>query len=124
MSAQRCDVFIVEDDFDIREVLAEVLTDEGYSVSGAANGRDAIQALTNGGSRPKLILLDLMMPVMSGWQFVTEQRRVPQLAAVPVVVVSADSNLQKKAESLGASGWLRKPIEIDELLALVKRYCR
>ncbi|MBI5546560.1 MAG: response regulator [Deltaproteobacteria bacterium] len=124
MGAKRCDVFIVEDDFDIREVLTEVLQDEGFTVSGAANGKDALLALGNGVPKPKLILLDLMMPVMSGWQFVAEPRKEPALADIPVVVVSADGNLQQKAESLGASGCLRKPIEIDMLLSLVKRYCR
>ena len=123
MGSKRCDVFIVEDDFDIREVLTEVLEDEGFSVSGAANGRDAIDLLKDG-SRPRLILLDLMMPVMSGWQFVSEQRKEANLASIPVVVVSADGNLQHKAESLGASGCLRKPIEIDALLGLVRKYCR
>lgn len=124
MTAKRCDVLIVEDDYDIREVLAEVLRDEGYEVTGASNGKEAIEVLANGLSKPKLILLDLMMPVMSGWQFVAEQRKVPALASIPVVVVSADGNLQAKAESLNASGCLRKPIEIDTLLALVERYCR
>ena len=123
MAAKKLDVFIVEDDFDIRDVLTEVLQDEGYSVGGAANGREAIDALA-GGAFPRLILLDLMMPVMSGWQFVAEQRKAPSLASIPVVVVSADGNLQQKAESLGASGWLRKPIEIDTLLGMVRRYCR
>lgn len=124
MAGKRCDVFIVEDDFDIREVLTEVLRDEGYSVAGAANGREALQALKDSGPRPRLILLDLMMPIMSGWQFVAEQRKVPALSDIPVVVVSADGNLQQKAESLKASGYLRKPIEIDALLTLVERYCR
>jgi CheY-like chemotaxis protein len=124
MSDKGCDVFIVEDDFDIREVLSELLTDEGYAVAGAANGRDALQSLTGGAPQPKLILLDLMMPVMSGSEFIAEQRRRAELAAIPVVVVSADSNLQQKAASLGANGSLRKPIEIDRLLATVKRYCQ
>ena len=123
MNAKRCDVLIVEDDFDIREVLTEVLADEGFSATGAANGKEAIEMLGDG-TRPKLILLDLMMPVMSGWQFVAEQRKDHVLSCIPVVVVSADGNLRVKAESLGATGFLRKPIEIDLLLGLVKRYCR
>jgi len=118
-----CDVLIVEDDYDIREVLTEVLQDEGYSVAGAANGREALDYLSDGSPVPSLILLDLMMPVMSGWQFVSEQRQVSALASIPVVVVSADGNLQQKAGSLGASGYLRKPIEIEALLQVVSRYC-
>ncbi|MGI5865828.1 MAG: response regulator [Myxococcales bacterium] len=131
----RCDVLIVEDDYDIREVLTEVLQDEGYEVSGAANGREALDLLHrliaagrsqdegNNDVGPRLILLDLMMPVMSGWQFVAEQRQTPEIKDIPVVVVSADGNLQQKATSLGASGYLRKPIEIDALLNIVSRYC-
>ena len=128
----QCDVLIVEDDYDIREVLTEVLQDEGYQVAGAANGREALDLLNRlidlsrreGGVSlvPSLILLDLMMPVMSGWQFVAEQRQIPEIRDIPVVVVSADGNLQQKATSLGASGYLRKPIEIEALLAIVSRY--
>jgi CheY-like chemotaxis protein len=120
----KSDVLIVEDDFDIREVLTEVLKDEGYSVMGAANGREALDLLASAESLPSLILLDLMMPVMSGWQFVAEQRQIPAYAAIPVVVVSADGNLQQKAGTLGASGFLRKPIEIESLLGVVARYCK
>ncbi len=133
----QCDVLIVEDDYDIREVLTEVLQDEGYQVAGAANGREALDLFNRlidlkrreGGEvgdrlGPRLILLDLMMPVMSGWQFVAEQRQISEIKDIPVVVVSADGNLQQKATSLGASGYLRKPIEIEALLAIVSRYCK
>jgi CheY-like chemotaxis protein len=122
-SSEDYDILIVEDDFDIREVLTEVLVDEGYCVAGAANGKEGL-ALLNAGGRPKIVLLDLMMPVMSGWQFVAEQRKNHALAGIPVVVVSADGNLQQKAASLKASGFLRKPVEIDDLLEVVARYCR
>lgn len=118
-----CDVLIVEDDFDIREVLADVLEEEGYVVAEAANGYEALEVLRRPDARPRLILLDLMMPVMSGWQFVAEQRQDPELSSIPVVIVSADGNLQQKATSLGAQGYLRKPIEIDLLLDSVRQYC-
>jgi CheY-like chemotaxis protein len=118
-------VLVVDDDESLRDSLADLLSDEGYCILTAENGAQALAKLRRWPSpRPCLILLDLMMPVMNGWQFVAEQRQEPALARIPVVVVSADGNLQQKAESLGASGWLRKPIEIDSLLALVKRYCR
>jgi CheY-like chemotaxis protein len=119
-----CDVLIVEDDFDIREVLADVLEEEGYSVAEAANGYEALELLRRTESRPRLILLDLMMPVMSGWQFVAEQRQDGELSGIPVVIVSADGNLQQKAASLGANGYIRKPIEIEHLLDQVHLYCR
>jgi len=117
------DVLIVEDDFDIREVLGEVLADEGFRVLGVSNGQEALDHLKDG-HPPRLILLDLMMPVMSGWQFVSEQKKNPRISNIPVVVVSADGNLQQKASSLGASGFLRKPIEIEALLEVVQHYCR
>jgi CheY-like chemotaxis protein len=117
-------VLIVEDDYDIRQVLTEILEEEGYAVLGAANGLEALELLHKRADIPKLILLDLMMPVMSGWQFVAEQRADSRLANIPIVVVSADGNLQQKATSLKADGYLRKPIEIDAVLQVVERYCR
>jgi CheY-like chemotaxis protein len=122
--SSECDVLIVEDDYDIREVLTEVLQDEGYQVMGGANGREALDLLLATQAIPKLILLDLMMPVMSGWQFAEKLREDARYKALPIVVVSADGNLQQKAASLGASGYLRKPIEIEALLEVVERYCR
>jgi CheY-like chemotaxis protein len=117
-----CDVLIVEDDYDIREVLTEVLLVQGYRAVGAAHGREALDLLRER-CRPRLVLLDLMMPVMSGWQFADEKRADPSLASIPVVVVSADGDLKNKAESIGADGWLRKPVEIDALLEVLRRYC-
>ncbi len=121
LMASGCEILIIEDDFDIREVLMEVLGDEGFAVAGAANGREGLNLL-NGGARPKMILLDLMMPVMNGWQFVEEQRRDARLANLPVVVISAGNNLSQVAGELGASAFLKKPLEIEQLLELVRRY--
>ena len=121
MSAS-CDVFIVEDDYDIREVLTFVLEGEGYSVDGAENGSVALEALRCG-SRPKLILLDLMMPVMSGPQFAAEKKKEAGLTSIPVVVLSADIDVEQKAATLGAEASLRKPVDVDSLLAMVKSFC-
>ena len=115
-------VLIVDDDFEIRETLGQILEDEGYAVAGAANGMEALSFL-RADNHPCVILLDLMMPVMNGWQFATEQKRDPGLAKIPVVVISAVGDAEQKARTLGAVEVLRKPIDLDQLLATVGRYC-
>jgi CheY-like chemotaxis protein len=119
--AARDYILIVEDDFDIREALTQILEEEGYAVRGASHGREALDLVAGAGA-PKLILLDLMMPVMNGWQFRAEQLKDPALAPVPVLVISADPQVQSKAASLGAAGLLRKPISLDDLLQAVKTH--
>lgn len=118
-----CYVFIVDDDFGIRDAFREILEVEGCRVASAANGRVALDHLRRG-ERPCVILLDLMMPVMDGWQFRREQQKDPALAEIPVVVVSADTQVRQKAAVLRAAGHLQKPIEMDTLLATISRYCQ
>jgi CheY-like chemotaxis protein len=115
-------VLIVEDDPDLAGSLAEVLEDEGYGVRVATNGREALDALGQG-TPPDLILLDMGMPVMDGWQFSAEQRKMTGLRPIPVVVVTADGNARGKAESIHAAGHLTKPVTIDRLLDEVQRLC-
>jgi CheY-like chemotaxis protein len=115
-------ILIVEDDVDIRETLAEILADEGYSVASAANGLDAIAYLQSE-TLPAVILLDLMMPVMSGWEFRAKQQQDPRIAPIPVVVLSGDGNIQAKATSLNAAGFLPKPVDLERLLGMVSHYC-
>jgi len=114
-------ILVVEDDFDIREALIQILEEEGYAVRGAANGQEALDVAA-AEPVPKLILLDLMMPVMNGWQFRAEQMKDPRLAPVPVLLISADPQVQPKAEKLGVAALLKKPISLDELLAAVKSH--
>src|SRR5262245_11415139 len=94
-------VLVVEDDNDIRDALTLILRDQGYQVDSASNGQEALDQLRRG-SPANLIVLDLMMPVMDGWQFRHEQQRDPTLAGIPVVIVSADGSVQHKAASIGA----------------------
>ncbi|MFL5262818.1 MAG: response regulator [Anaeromyxobacteraceae bacterium] len=114
------EVLVVEDDFAIRETLRELLEDEGYEVSWASNGREALELLAH--RAPRVILLDLMMPVMDGWEFRVAQQRDPALARIPVVVISADHGLDQKVAALAVDGWLAKPFELDALLTTVRRY--
>jgi CheY-like chemotaxis protein len=115
------EVLVVEDDFAIGETLRELLQDEGYSVSWASNGQEALKRIQAAGA-PRLILLDLMMPVMDGWEFQSALKSDPSLARIPVVVISADHGLEHKASKLSVDGWLAKPFELDALLATVQRY--
>ena len=115
-------ILIVEDDPDVAGSVAEVLEASGYGTTIAANGREALDRLRSD-ELPDLILLDMMMPVMDGWQFRAEQRKSPALDAVPVVVVTADGNARGKAAAIQAAGQVQKPVTIDSLLDEVERVC-
>ncbi len=116
-------ILIVDDDADVREMLSQFFAIEGYSVLTARNGRDALDQLHHG-EQPDLILLDLMMPVMDGWQFRAEQQRDPSLAPIPVVVLSAVYNARERASMLGAVDYMQKPVEFDKLIETAERYRR
>jgi CheY-like chemotaxis protein len=113
-------ILVVEDDADVRETLVLVLESEGFDVRAARDGREALEVL-RGGFRPRLILLDLMMPVMNGWEFRAEMKRDPELASIPVVFVSALEPAPDRAAALDAAGFLHKPFDLDELLETVER---
>src|SRR5262245_9680008 len=107
-------ILIVDDDPDIRETMGLILEDEGFEVSLASDGAEALAKL-RGCEPPHLILLDLMMPVMNGWQFRAEQEKEEALLNIPVIVISADSNLREKAQAFGGN-YLAKPLDIQDLL--------
>ena len=114
-------ILIVDDDSDVRRALTELLEDEGYAVAGAANGRAALEMI-RGGIRPSIILLDLMMPGMNGWDFRSAQLRDPELSAVPVVVVTASGfNQDAIRTELGSIELVSKPIQPTKLLDLIER---
>jgi CheY-like chemotaxis protein len=117
---EKCRVMLIDDDEDIRTVLSEALQDVGYEICCAASGREALTRLRSG-YRPALILLDLMMPIMDGWQFRQEQLENPELAPIPVVVISAVN--PGKALPQGTV-LLRKPFDLDVMLAEVERATR
>jgi DNA-binding response OmpR family regulator len=112
-------VLVVDDDPSIQGFLAEALTDEGYGVRTAANGREALSVLDTW--RPDLILLDLMMPEMDGWAFRAEQRAIPAVADVPVIVFSATRDLVSKAAPLEPSHVFAKPFDLEALLGTIER---
>jgi CheY-like chemotaxis protein len=115
-------VLIVDDDADLAEVLGNVLRGVGFTSAVAHNGQEALEALRRDPGW-SLVLLDLMMPVMNGWQFRVEQLGDPALAAIPVVALSGGVKMDDALVTLGVAGCLRKPFSRQELLALVANVC-
>lgn len=111
-------VLIVEDEEDLRELMSEALQMKGYSVVTAEEGEDALHKLDDIG-RPCLILLDLLMPGMNGWDFFDKLRERPELDAVPVVVHSSAAD----RAPAGVTRVLQKPMHFDQLLSVVREYC-
>ncbi len=115
-------ILVVEDDEAIRETLSDLLQDEGYSVASAENGVAALGYLKDN-ELPQVILLDLMMPVMSGAEFRQKQLAEPRIAGIPTVVMTAADRGRAIASDLHADGFVGKPPSIDLLLDTVQRYC-
>jgi CheY-like chemotaxis protein len=115
-------VLVVEDDADTRHMVEAYLTFQGVPVVTAENGAEALAALS--AHRPSLILLDLSMPVMDGWRFREEQRRLADdgLAAIPVVVVSALADQERHVARIGAVDVIPKPVDFDRMLDAVHRF--
>jgi CheY-like chemotaxis protein len=120
-------VLIVEDDPDVREMLAALLVQEGFHAVAAEDGLEALHLLRAVRHRapqvPCLILLDLMMPRLSGHEFRRAQLGDPTVASVPVAVMSGAVDLEQRAHALGAVATLTKPIDCERLLKVVRRYC-
>jgi CheY-like chemotaxis protein len=114
-------ILFVEDDRDIRELLIDALEDEGYSVLAAIDGLDAVERLRAHQAVPRLILLDLMMPRMSGAEFRNELLSTPAWSGIPIVVITADAQGRAKARALGAKDCLQKPVKLDRLFATIAR---
>jgi len=114
-------ILVVDDSADLREVLRDVLADEGYEVALAASGREALDYLRTN-PPPSLILLDVGMPDMDGTTFLAHRARDAALAAIPVVLLSGVSDLSAQAALAGVPR-LEKPVNLDELLAVVGRHC-
>lgn len=113
-------VAIVEDDAEFRTMLRELLEEEHYRVIAVGNGAEALDTL-RGDSLPDVILLDVSMPVMDGFDFLLHRNADPKLSAVPVVLVTNAKPHERP--TVGVSDVVRKPIDIDEILFAIKRYC-
>ena len=113
-------VFIIEDDVDTRDMLSRFLELEGYKVEAAANGRQALDRLASG-AHACVIVLDLMMPIMDGWEFRRRQVEDARLKDIPTIVVSAAG--RDRLSQISASAYLSKPVDMDELLARVSQFC-
>jgi CheY-like chemotaxis protein len=111
-------VLVVEDDEDAREALVALLEMKSYRAVAAGNGREALDYLRRAPT-PDLIILDLWMPIMNGWQFREEQMKDPRLAAIPVIVVTA---LSDRTE-VSVNEVIIKPVDVDHLLSAVSHYC-
>ncbi len=109
-------MLIVDDERDIREAVSEVLKDEGYEVVDARDGAEGLDKLR--ARHPDLVLLDLMMPGMNGWEFCAARNREPGLCDIPVVVISALG----RVSGLDAQAFLQKPFELDALVSTVRQY--
>ena len=112
-------ILVVENDAIARQDIAEVLSEAGYLVEQAGNGREALDRLHARALRPALILLDLRTPEMNGWDFCSELRADRGTSDIPVVLVSGDPDVAGHSRRLGVVGYLRKPFGLDQLLAIV-----
>ena len=115
-------ILVIEDEKDIRDSIAQLLSMEGYSVRTATNGKEGLEALRQLPT-PHLVLLDLMMPIKNGYEYNLEHRQDAAYSTVPIVVMSADGHLEQKKAKLDAQAYLTKPLDIDNLLETIQRFC-
>jgi two-component system response regulator MprA len=114
-------VLIIDDNDDVRDGLTQLIRAEGYGVETARDGREALRKLRD--VHPCIILLDLMMPDMSGYDFRQAQLADDELKTIPVVLYSATHDIREAAERLQAAAYAAKPIVIDRLMALIREHC-
>jgi DNA-binding response OmpR family regulator len=127
MSLSAGNVLIVEDDPEVREMVRQLLSTAGFYAVGAQDGLEALHLLRTVRHRepqaPCLVLLDLMMPRLGGNEFRRAQLGDPTVASVPIAVMSGATDLEQRAEAMGAVATLTKPLDVDVLMDVVKRYC-
>jgi CheY-like chemotaxis protein len=114
-------VLVVDDDDDLREMVAEMLELEGFDVRAARNGREALDFLRSNPA-PSVIVLDLMMPIMNGQEFRTEQLRDETLARIPVVLLTAAYDGRGQAQAMQAAGYFSKPVEFEAFFEALRAY--
>jgi CheY-like chemotaxis protein len=116
-------ILIVDDDADTGEAMSELLAHQGFEVALATDGQRALEALRGADTLPDVILLDLMMPVMNGWQFRKAQLDDPQLATVPVIVLTASWASDSQLSQLKAAAFFRKPVDAGTLVRKINSIC-
>ncbi len=114
------DVLVVEDEAYLCDLIADVLEADGHRVLKAGNGLEALQQLRV--HRPQIILLDLMMPVMDGWEFMSTLKREPEWASIPVVIITAIYDVKRTLQETGARAVITKPFDIDQISEIVRAY--
>ena len=119
MTTHLSSILVVEDDIDIRSALVQILRMEGHVTAEAANGKEALEYIRNN-PKPCMVLLDMMMPVMSGRQFLDAFKNEPESSSVPVVIISAVAD---RIDTTGAKEFIRKPLEVSKLLEVIAKYC-
>lgn len=112
-------VLVIEDDPEMRGLLVLMLEEEGYRLLTASDGREGLELLRT--AKPDVILLDMKMPVMDGYEF-ARQYREGYSERAPIIVMTAAEDPRKRAEEIGAAGWLGKPVELEELFQTVKQH--
>jgi PAS domain S-box-containing protein len=117
------EILVVDDNREARAAICDLLKVQGYQALEAGNGQEALKLLRSGHS-PSLMLLDLKMPVMDGWQFCAELQKDDLLANIPVVLISGGQELDVEAKALGVAGFLRKPVGLDALRATIERHAQ
>ena len=118
MPAPAKSVLVVEDDPDLMSLMAEIVESAGYRVASASDGVEALEQVARG--MPDIILLDMRMPRMNGWEFAREFRS-RHGHACPIVVVTAAENARQRAEEIGAEGWLAKPFDLDDVIGMLQQ---
>jgi two-component system response regulator MprA len=116
-------VLVVDDDRNVRDMICAVLAGKGYGAAVAGNGKEALSYLRSAPLRPKLILLDLMMPEMTGWEFRKIQQEDPELSGIPVAIITGVYDTGGKMQALGVVDVLCKPSLVEKLLSVVSRFC-
>jgi CheY-like chemotaxis protein len=117
-------ILLIEDNASIQLLLKDFFEEEGYTVACASNGLEALNVLNSSESPPRVILLDLMMPVMDGYVFREQQMKDKRFSSIPVLVMTANNQIDEKVRRIGADGYIKKPvIDIDTLLELVSCFC-
>lgn len=116
-------VLVVDDDTEIRETIIEVLEEAGYTAVGAADGAEALAQLRDPGDPWCVVLLDLMMPNMDGRTFRAAQLQDPLLSPIPVVIVSATTDVEQAAQELAVAAHATKPLRLALLVELVDKFC-